>query len=169
MTTTPDKTLEAKMTPSENQRALEALEQAFLEVCYNAERETFWYTDGRSGKERHLQRWATIGNDCLKTIRKVLSRDVGWRDIKDAPRDGTPILVNCKTHGAISAVFLKGEWSEHHEYGRQYEGAIWVLGDDLAQVEVEEYPDGKYHDGSLTHWQPLPPPPTDKTTDRGDG
>lgn len=81
-----------------------------------------------------------------------------WKPIETAPRDGTDILVFHKVHGPMAARFIAGEWSEHHEYGRQYDGPFWCFGDDQFQEEVEE--EGhKFHDGSVTHWMPLPEPP----------
>jgi hypothetical protein len=82
------------------------------------------------------------------------------QSIETAPRDGTPILIFERSHGWLQAWFAPGEWTNHHEYGDEYSGPVWVVGDDLHQFEVEEYPDG-LDDGSVTHWMPLPNSPQD--------
>lgn len=79
--------------------------------------------------------------------------------IKSAPRDGTNILVYHKVHGWMTARFCPGEWTNHHEYGREYNGPVWCFGDDVFQEEVEEYPQGEFHDGQVTHWMPCPDSP----------
>ncbi len=84
-----------------------------------------------------------------------------WQAIASAPRDGTDILVWHRVHGAMTARFCPGEWHDHHEYGRQYDGPVWCFGDDVFQEEVEEElcdnEQGKtwtvFHDGPVTHWQ----------------
>jgi hypothetical protein len=81
-----------------------------------------------------------------------------WKPIETVPRDGSQVLLFTKTHGVTEARFSAGEWSEHHEYGRQYDGPVWVCGDDAWQIEVEEGPDG-FHDGEATHWMPVMSPP----------
>lgn len=95
-------------------------------------------------------------------INLALYRRPGWRLIATAPRDGTHVLLFTTCHGQVEAWFSPGEWSDHHEYGRQYDGAAWVCADDAFQIEVEEIPEaegGPYHDGTATHWMPLPEPP----------
>lgn len=83
--------------------------------------------------------------------------------IHEHPRDDKPVLLYHTIHGWVQGRYAKGEWSEHHEYGREYDGPVWVLGDDLEQAEVEEVigQDGlvEYHDGRVTHYKPLPPVP----------
>lgn len=81
-----------------------------------------------------------------------------WRTMESAPRDGKSIIVWHKVHGAMTARFCPGEWSTHHEFGREYNGPVWCFGDDVFQEEVEEGPDG-FHDGSVTHWRPATSPP----------
>lgn len=82
--------------------------------------------------------------------------------IETAPRDETEILAYHKIHGWMQARFCPGEWHEHHEYGRQYDGPVWLFGDDILQEEVEEEINEKsiiFHDGQVTHWMPLPEKP----------
>lgn len=83
-----------------------------------------------------------------------------WQPMSSAPRDGSDITVFHQTHGALTARFCPGEWTEHHEYGREYNGAVWCIGDDMDQEEVEEYPVGEFHDGLITHWMPKIDAPT---------
>jgi len=87
-----------------------------------------------------------------------------WQPINTAPRDGVEILLFDKVHGCIQGRFFPGEWSQETPLSpSEYDGAAWVLGDDIGQVEVEEFgnesPCGPYHDGSVSHWMPLPEPP----------
>lgn len=65
----------------------------------------------------------------------------------------------------MSARFCAGEWTEHHEHGREYDGPIWCFGDDAFQEEIEEAPEGKFYDGPVTHWMPLPAPPKSQPVD----
>lgn len=82
----------------------------------------------------------------------------GWNPMSGAPRDGRQILALHRTHGVVEARFHPGGWSEDTPVApAEYDGAVWVLGDDVAQVEVEEF--GKdapepYHDGELIGWLP---------------
>lgn len=80
-----------------------------------------------------------------------------WQPIATAPRDETHILLFTTVHGQVEAWFSAGGWSETID-GREYDGPVWVCGDDAFQIEIEEIPDG-YHDGAATHWMPLPEPP----------
>jgi hypothetical protein len=89
-----------------------------------------------------------------------------WAPMKSAPRDGTEIMVWHKHHGPMKAWFSPGSWSDDTPISpAEYDGAVWVLGDDLAQEEVEEYPDdapaeyGLYGDGDVLAWCSIPPPP----------
>jgi hypothetical protein len=84
-----------------------------------------------------------------------------WMPIETAPRDGTDILVFHKIHGPMSARFCPGEWSEHYEYGPEYDGPVWCFGDGAFQEEIEEMDEhgSQLHHGPVTHWQPLPPAP----------
>lgn len=81
-----------------------------------------------------------------------------WRSMDSAPRDGSYVVLLHRTHGIIQAWFCQGEWEEHPEYGREYTGSSWVLGDDIKQVEVEEIPHehgGGYEDGPILGWMPV--------------
>ena len=40
--------------------------------------------------------------------------------------------------------------------GREYEGPVWIVGDDLHQFEVEESESGFWDDPDVTHWMPIP-------------
>ena len=83
-------------------------------------------------------------------------RDTAWRDVKDAPQDGTNILLKHRVHGVIEGWFLKGEWTDDTPISpREYTGDMWILGDDLSQDEVEFGPDGEILAGSVEGWLPL--------------
>ena len=86
---------------------------------------------------------------------------INWNtNMQEAPRDKTEILLYSINHGTIQGWFCPGEWSdETTESPREYSGAVWVLGDDLYQVEVEEYPDNEFHDGEIVAWSSLPDGP----------
>jgi hypothetical protein len=71
------------------------------------------------------------------------------------PRD-RPVLLLTKT-GIVSAWFAPGEWTEHYEYGREYNGPVWVCNDDQFQIEVEEIsqdPADDDHNGCLGWYDP---------------
>lgn len=75
----------------------------------------------------------------------------------------TSHLLFSTTHGWISGRFWPGEWTDHHEYGPQFDGPVFVLGDDLDQVEVEVHdtPEGReYLCGTITHFLPAPADPS---------
>ena len=82
----------------------------------------------------------------------------GWNPMRDAPRDETTILALHRIHGVVEARFCPGSWSADTPVAQaEYDGAVWVLGDDLEQVEVEENGDEApepYDDGSLIGWLP---------------
>lgn len=85
-----------------------------------------------------------------------------WQPIETAPLDDKPVLLHCRVHGAMQGVFCPGEWSDDTPNSpAEYDGPIWLCGDDLLQVEIEECsPDPReWHHGTITHWQPLPEPP----------
>lgn len=87
-----------------------------------------------------------------------------WQPMDTAPRDGTEVLLYDSINGCLQGWFAQGEWSDDTPVSpREYSGAVWVIGDDLFQFEVEEFPHeapcGPYGDGTLTHWRPLPPKP----------
>lgn len=84
----------------------------------------------------------------------------GWSHMKDAPRNGEIILVLHRSHGVMEAYFDKGHWTKDTPIlPATYSGSVWVLGDDIEQVEVEEYPsdsgaDYNYNDGEVLGWLP---------------
>lgn len=80
---------------------------------------------------------------CYDSIAGVIPQ---WRDIKDAPRDGTTILL-CTTEvqdGHMQTAYwdekpgleFKRDWAWHHT-----DADIW------------------WHKDMFTHWKPLPTPP----------
>ena len=78
-----------------------------------------------------------------------------WQPIKTAPRDGSYILLYSRIHGVLQSYFAPGRWREIME-GREYEGPVWIVGDDLHQFEVEESESGFWDDPDVTHWMPIP-------------
>ena len=84
------------------------------------------------------------------------TRGLGWLDVKDAPQDGSEILLNHRTHGIIQGWFSKGEWSDDTPNGpREYSGDMWILGDDLFQDEVEYGENQEVIPSGVTGWLPL--------------
>ena len=86
---------------------------------------------------------------------------INWQPMSTAPRDNeTPVLLFTTDHGIVQAWFSPGQWYEHQE-GRDYEGAVWVCGDDAFQIEVEEYVEAEgaeypFHDGTAKAWAEMP-------------
>ena len=79
-----------------------------------------------------------------------------WLDVRDAPQDGTPILLNHRTHGIIQGRFSKGEWSDDTPISpREYSGDMWILGDDLYQDDVEFGEGGVILPSGVLGWLPL--------------
>lgn len=76
------------------------------------------------------------------------------RKMIDAPRDETKILLKHSIHGWIEAYFSKGYWTESREI-REYMGSVWVCGDDLCQIDVEETIEG-YDEPEALGWLELP-------------
>ena len=76
------------------------------------------------------------------------------KPMRDAPTDGSSILLLHEHHGWIEGRFGAGSWSEDPINGREYSGDAWVLGDDLEQCEVEfpVCPEAT----NLKGWMPLP-------------
>lgn len=88
-----------------------------------------------------------------------MSEPVAWRPMKDAPRDETDILLNHRVHGIIQGRFWPGSWTDDTPVSpREYEGDMWVMGDDLAREEVEFGPDGYENHGNVLGWSPLDHP-----------
>lgn len=92
----------------------------------------------------------------------------GWNPMSDAPRDGRQIIVLHRVHGVVEARYSEGSWSADTPIApAEYDGPVWVLGDDVAQEEVEEPGEGApqpYHDGNVIGWLPrdvLPAGPTE--------
>lgn len=82
--------------------------------------------------------------------------ELPWRDVATAPKDGSPILLNHRTHGIIQGWFSRGEWSDDTPNGpREYSGDIWILGDDLYQDEVEYGEHGEVVTSGVLGWLPL--------------
>lgn len=78
---------------------------------------------------------------------------IAWLPMGTAPRRNEEhILLLTSIHGVVEAWFSPGYWSENQE-GREYTGSVWVCGDDVFQIEVEEEPEG-YHDGEAIGWLP---------------
>lgn len=85
-----------------------------------------------------------------------------WQDISTAPKDGTRILLT------------DGKWVEAGCWAPALHGENypWAFVDDFTPldsadclgVNVNAF-DGRY----VTHWQPLPPPPTTLADSDGDG
>lgn len=73
----------------------------------------------------------------------------GWRDIATAPKDGTPVLGYAE------------DWI-HDDYNPSGIRECFCDGDGFWQSpEWNNYQDVyETGDGSPTHWQPLPPPPS---------
>lgn len=65
-----------------------------------------------------------------------------WQDIETAPKDGTDVLLY-RTHWSRAVPVVAG-WFEDAWYTFDHDG--------------EKVPEL----GGITHWQPLPPPPTSK-------
>lgn len=80
-----------------------------------------------------------------------------WRPIDTARLDGSDVLIYSTAHGVVQAHFDKGGWHDTME-GREYDGPVWVCGDDAWQIEVEWSEDGYWHAEAIA-WQPLPAPP----------
>lgn len=66
-----------------------------------------------------------------------------WQPIETAPRDGTQILV-CFVPDMGRAIMVV-----EYDPDREGEGYPWVAAESAA-----------YHKNAVTHWQPLPAPPT---------
>ena len=90
--------------------------------------------------------------------------DDDWQPMGTARRNGDHILLYTTDHGQVEAWFDPGRWSsETPDHPAEYEGAVWVCGDDAYRIEVEEFPIeagmGRYHDGTAVAWRYLYPKP----------
>ena len=59
-----------------------------------------------------------------------------WNPIHTFPNKGDFLLLH-KHHGVMQAHFDAGEWL-HNCDGDKYTGAMFVLGDDIDEIEIEE-------------------------------
>jgi len=66
-----------------------------------------------------------------------------WRTIDSAPKDGTPILVCCRSGDITIAMHSDGAWAYCSSLG----------------YDLENYMGMWYEEA--THWMPLPSPPRD--------
>jgi hypothetical protein len=78
--------------------------------------------------------------------------DTRWLDGRD--------LVLLYRGMEVQGRFCKGIWSNHFEYGREYDGAVWSCVDDEITIEIEELGEVEnwYHP-QVTHWRDLSPRP----------
>jgi hypothetical protein len=77
-----------------------------------------------------------------------------WMPIETAPKDGTRILVVNKDEGADSIEITEWYSLGHDVYRERPDG--------LYERHHETYAEGWNGNGHrATHWQPLPPPPTE--------
>jgi hypothetical protein len=106
---------------------------------------------------------STLATSALAAIRAagwaVVPNELdGWQPMDTAPRCGRLVLLFCTTHGQIEGRFAPGEWCYTAET-EEYNGPVWVLGDDLKQIEIEEpltsEPESHWHDGSIVRWREL--------------
>ncbi len=92
--------------------------------------------------------WAHLHNEHGLTLLEseiyeiVRLADPGWQHIETAPKDGTWILVTCGGQKVPAVVF----WSSDFD--------VWIENEEApaSWAHPEEWP--------LTHWMPLPTPPT---------
>jgi len=76
------------------------------------------------------------------------------KEMKDAPRDGSRILIKHSVHGWIEASYDAGYWT-HSMDGDEWNGPVWVCGDDITQIEIEETPNELFEPEALG-WLELP-------------
>lgn len=79
---------------------------------------------------------------------------IDWQPIHTAPRDGTDVLLFDTNLGIFEACYISCKIFDT-AHGLDVEGGIWLCIDDTFQLEVEEFPNSEYGDGTVTHWAPL--------------
>lgn len=84
----------------------------------------------------------------INTIKQVLTANT-WRDIKDAPRDGTRILIWDKNMGASRVMF----WA----HGEEEDGDCWFVDAMHGRYAFRALPE-LTKSGNLTKWQPITKP-----------
>jgi hypothetical protein len=85
----------------------------------------------------------------LKALIEALERELGWQPIETAPKDGTRILARIAwrwSDGKPSEQFDVIAWDER--------AGFWFF------PTPPNYVQGLDSYSTLTHWRPLPPPPT---------
>ena len=113
------------------------------------------------GPPERLEAIKARRDDALRDLaHTAIAECFKWRDINDAPRDGTHILLSTR-RGLVEAWFSSGYWTEETpSNAREYNGPVWVCADDTFQIEVEEGPSpGDDNHGEALGWMPLPDPP----------
>lgn len=91
---------------------------------------------------------ATKLNEQINTIKQALTANT-WRDIKDAPRDGTRILIWDKNFGASRVMF----WA----HGEEEDGDCWFIDASHGPYAFKALPEIS-RNGNLTKWKPLDKP-----------
>lgn len=124
--------------------------------------EVMAYCQIRHHEAQELARLIIVRLDAALDAAGYAVERKGWQPIETAPKDGSEILI--LAHGmAIQARFEPGRWSEDTPVSpAEYDGAVWCAFDDAQQFEIEEGAGengGDWH-GAVTHWMPLPAPPT---------
>lgn len=91
----------------------------------------------------------------------MLSTDIDWNAMADAPRDGTPILLLHREEGPGVGSWHAGGWSEgNHVVPAEFEGPAWTFEDESVDpVEAldngEGCPTGRYDDGPVEGWKSI--------------
>lgn len=125
------------MTPTKS--ALEALDKKIYE-CESASNNA-----ALSGREYpFIDGKLTV----YREWKKALTANT-WRDIKDAPRDGTRVLIWDKNMGASRIMF----WA----YGEEEDGDCWFVDSSHGQYAYRALPE-LTKSGDLTKWQPITKP-----------
>lgn len=80
----------------------------------------------------------------------------GWNPMSIVPLvEDEQILLVTSYNGVTEARFSPGYWTDHYE-GREYNGPVWVCGDDEWQIEIEETSEdtAEWRHGSAIGWLP---------------